>query len=58
LSKAQYKLYEENFNFSDLVYERVETFRKLHDKTKEDRDFVLDIEENIVINADRNYTTQ
>jgi Na+/proline symporter/signal transduction histidine kinase len=58
LSKPRYKLQKENFNFSDLVYERVETCRKLYDENKEDREFILNVEENIGINADRNYIIQ
>jgi Na+/proline symporter/signal transduction histidine kinase len=58
LSKPRYKLQKENFNFSDLVYERVETCRKLYDENKEDRECILNVEENIMINADRNYMIQ
>ena len=58
MSKPRYKLQKENFNFSDLVYERVETCRKLYDENKEDREFILNVEENIGINADRNYIIQ
>ncbi len=58
LSKPRYKLQKENFNFSDLVYERVEACRKLYDENKEDREFILNVKENIGINADRNYMIQ
>jgi len=58
LSKPRYKLQKEDFNFSDLVYERVETCRKLYDENKEDRECILNVEENIMINADRNYMIQ
>lgn len=58
LSQPHYKLKKEDINLSNLVYERIQTCRKLYEENKEDREFILNIEENIVINADKNYMIQ
>jgi len=58
LSKPHYELKKEDIDFSELVYNRVHICRKLYEKNKEDREFILDIAEGIVINADKGYMTQ
>ena len=58
LSKPHYELKRENINFSDLVYNRVQTCRRLYEENKEDREFILDIHENVMANVDRAYMTQ
>ena len=58
LSKPNYKLNKEDINFSDLVYDRIQTCRRLYEENKEDREFILNIADDIIINADRNYMIQ
>lgn len=58
LSKSNYKLNLEKINFSNLLYERVDLCRKLYEEKKEDREFVLDIEDNINIKGDKYYLAQ
>jgi Na+/proline symporter/signal transduction histidine kinase len=58
LNKPHYELKKENLDFSSLVYDRIQTCRKLYEENNEDREFVLDIEEGIVINADKGYVVQ
>jgi signal transduction histidine kinase len=58
LSKPHYELKKEDINFSDLVYDRVQTCRRLYEENKEDREFILDIHENVMANVDRTYMTQ
>ncbi len=58
LSKPHYELKKENLDFSSLVYERIQTCRKLYEENKEDREFVLDIKEGLMANIDRSYMIQ
>ena len=58
LSKADYKLNPEKLNFSDLLYERVSIIRKLYDEKHTDREFVVDIEEDLKFVGDRFYLIQ
>ena len=58
LSKPHYELDKEDIDFSDLLYNRIQKCRKLYEENKEDREFILDIEEKIIINADKNYMIQ
>ena len=58
LSKPHYALKKEDINFSDLVYDRVQTCRRLYEENKEDREFILDIYENVMANVDRTHMTQ
>ncbi len=58
LSKAGYKVNQTSLNLSDLVYKRVEAMRKLYEENSQDRDFIFNIEEDIVINGDKFYLTQ
>lgn len=58
LSKPHYKLNKANIDFSGLVYDQIQKCRKLYEENKEDREFILDIEEKIIINADKNYMIQ
>lgn len=58
LSKAGYELNLENVNFSNLTYDRIKTCRKLYEENKEDREFDINIEENIIIKGDKKYLTQ
>lgn len=58
LSTEGYKLNIEPINFSDLIYERVKTCRKLYEDDKSEREFILNIEEKIKVNGDKYYLTQ
>lgn len=58
LSKPQYELKKENINFSNLVYDRVQACRKLYEENREDREFVLDIKENLMTSIDKPYMVQ
>ena len=58
LSKPHYELKKENLDFSSLVYDRIQTCRKLYEENKEDREFVLDIKEGLMANIDRSYMIQ
>ena len=58
LSKAGYELKLEPVDLSELLYDRVENCRKLYEENKEDREFILNIEEGITINGDKYYLTQ
>lgn len=58
LSGKDYKLRKEDLDFSDLVYDRTETCRKLYEKNRDDREFILEIQEGISLNGDRHYLTQ
>ncbi len=53
LSNVGYRLNLESLNLSDLVYKRLETIRRIYEKNSKDRDFIFNIEENIVINGDK-----
>ena len=58
LSKPNYSLNKQDIDFSDLVYERIRTCKKLYEANAEDREFILEIAANTTINADRDYITQ
>ena len=58
LAKANYQLNLESIDLSYLVYERVETCRKLYEGDKEAREFIFDIDDNIEIKGDKYYLTQ
>ena len=58
LSKPHYVLKKEDLNFSDLMYDRVETCRRLYEENKKGREFILDIEEGLMANVDRSYIIQ
>lgn len=58
LSKPHYDLKKEDINFSDLVYDRVQICRRLYEENKEDREFILDIKEELIANVDRSYMIQ
>lgn len=58
LSKPNYELKLKSINLSDLVFDRIEICRKFYDVNKESREFILDIEENIIISCDKDYLIQ
>jgi len=58
LSKAGYALNLEQINFSDLLFERTITCRKLYEENKEAREFDINIEKNVTFNGDRKYLIQ
>jgi Na+/proline symporter/two-component sensor histidine kinase len=55
LSKPDYELNKEDVDFSALVHDRVQTCRKYYEETMEDREFILNIKDNIIVNADKSY---
>ncbi|NDB83555.1 MAG: hypothetical protein EB127_12650, partial [Alphaproteobacteria bacterium] len=57
LSKGDYNLRKEEIDFSELLLARINSCRKLYEKNTEDR-VLLEIEEGIVANLDKNYITQ
>ncbi|NDB81813.1 MAG: hypothetical protein EB127_03555 [Alphaproteobacteria bacterium] len=57
LSKGDYNLKKEEIDLSELLLARINSCRKLYEKNKEDR-FLLEIEEEIIANLDKNYITQ
>lgn len=58
LAKADYHLHPENIDFSELVYEHAKLCRKLYEEDEEEREFILDIEEKIIIRGDKKYLGQ
>lgn len=58
LSQPNYELKLDNIDFSNLVYDRIEICRKFYEKNKESREFIFDIEEDIVVNCDKDYMIQ
>lgn len=58
LSKAGYELKLKPVNLSDLLNDRIELCRKLYEENKEDREFILDIEDGVILNLDENYLKQ
>ena len=58
LSKPHYALKKENIDLSLLSYDRIEICRKLYEENKDDREFILNIDENIMANVDKHYMTQ
>ncbi len=58
LAKANYALNLKTIDFSDLVYERLELCRKFYEENKEDREFLLYIEEKVRITGDKYYLNQ
>ena len=58
LSKPHYELKKEDLDFSSLVYDRIQICCKLYEVNKEDREFVLDIKEDLMANVDRTYMIQ
>ena len=58
LSKPDYNLKLEAVDISDLLYKRITTCRKLYEETKRDREFILDIQDDIITNGDKYYLTQ
>ncbi len=58
LSKPNYQLKKENTDLSILVEERLETCRNLYTNAKEQREFTLEITENLIANVDKIYITQ
>jgi signal transduction histidine kinase len=59
LSGLNYQLKIEDINFSELVYERVKTCKKLYteDKYKDFQELILDITDNIIVSCDKDYIT-
>lgn len=59
LSGLNYQLNIEDINFSELVYERVKTCKKLYteDKYKDFQELILDIADNIIVSCDKDYIT-
>jgi Na+/proline symporter/signal transduction histidine kinase len=59
LSGLNYQLKIEDINFSELVYERVKTCKKLYteDKYKDFQELILDIADNIIASCDKDYIT-
>jgi Na+/proline symporter/signal transduction histidine kinase len=55
LSKPDYELHKEDIDFSTLVYDRVQACRKYYEENTEDHDFVLNIEDDVIVNADKGY---
>jgi signal transduction histidine kinase len=58
LSQAGYDLKLEQVDLSSLIYDQVQICRRLYEEDKEDREFVLDIEEGIIVNGDKGYLVQ
>jgi signal transduction histidine kinase len=58
LSQAGYDLKLERVDLSSLIYDQVQICRRLYEEDKEDREFVLDIEEGIIVNGDKGYLVQ
>lgn len=58
LDRDDYTLNVKQVDFSDLIYDRVKFCRKLYDGNLSERDFVVDIEEHLNVNADQYYLTQ
>ncbi|NDB84858.1 MAG: hypothetical protein EB127_19435, partial [Alphaproteobacteria bacterium] len=56
LSKGNYNLRKEDIDLSDLLLARINSCRKLYEKNTEDR-FLLEIEEGIIANLDKDYIT-
>ena len=59
LSGLNYQLKIEDINFSELVYERVKTCKKLYteDKYKDFQELIFDITDNIIVSCDKDYIT-
>ena len=51
-------LHIEKIDLSELVYDRVNVCRKLYEENKEDREFILNLEEGITLKGDKYYLTQ
>lgn len=58
LSQAGYKMNQRELNLSILVHERLEVCRRLYEEDKEGREFVLDIEDSIIVSGDKDYLIQ
>jgi signal transduction histidine kinase len=55
LSKPNYVLNKEDVDFSTLVHDRIQTCRKYYEENKEDREFILNIKDDIIVNTDKSY---
>jgi K+-sensing histidine kinase KdpD len=55
LSKPDYELNKEDIDFSALVHDRIQMCRKYYEENTEDREFILNIKGDIIVNADKNY---
>ena len=58
LSKPHYELKKEYIDFSGLVMTRVQICRKLYEENEEDRKFIFDVEDRVIVNADKTYMIQ
>jgi signal transduction histidine kinase len=58
LSKPDYNLKLEDIDLGNLVDKSVRTCRRLYETNQEDREWILDIEEGIIVNADKYYFNQ
>ena len=58
LSKPDYNLKLEDIDLGNLVDKSVRTCRRLYETNQEDREWILDIEEGVIVNADKYYFNQ
>lgn len=60
LSNTEYKINKENFNLSILLHQEIEKCKKLYltDDEEYNRNFYINIEDNIEVNADKYYMSQ
>lgn len=58
LAKPNFQLKKEAIDFTSLVYERIQTCRKLYEENQKNREFILDIADGINVNADKAYFIQ
>lgn len=58
LSKGDYKLVMEQVNISNLLRERIDKCRKLYIEDKDANDFILNIEDTVIINGNAQYLAQ
>ena len=58
LSQAGYKLNLEKVDLSSTVYDRTEMVRRAYEENHDDRELIFDVEEGIIINADKFYLGQ
>jgi Na+/proline symporter/signal transduction histidine kinase len=55
LSKPDYELNKEDVDFSVLVHDRIQMCRKYYEENTEDREFILNIKGDVIVNADKSY---
>jgi signal transduction histidine kinase len=58
LSRTDVSLNIEEIDLSSLVYDRINICRKLFEENKEDREFILNIENGVMLNGDKGYIAQ